>query len=126
MAAQQRRRVRLRYRSNVREVTEHLFDPYAVVYHAGRWYAAGHCHLRRRRRVFRLDRIENGTPSAGGETFTRPSDFDGLDFVLRSLAAVQAGVTVARRSSLAMAPAAKLARAQGPVRPLETGATGAG
>ena len=26
--------------------TERLFDPYGVVYRAGRWYAVGHCHLR--------------------------------------------------------------------------------
>lgn len=86
-AAQQRRRVRLRYRSSVREETERGFDPFAVVYHAGRWYAAGHCHLRRDRRVFRLDRVVEVTPDEGAEPFTRPSAFDGLDFVQRSLAA---------------------------------------
>ena len=87
-AAQQRRRVWLRYRSSGSAVSERSFDPYAVVYHAGSWYAAGHCHLRRGRRVFRLDRIADVTPSADGATFTPPSNFDGLDFVLRSLAAV--------------------------------------
>jgi predicted DNA-binding transcriptional regulator YafY len=85
-AAQQRRRVRLRYRSSVREETERNFDPFAVVYHAGRWYTAGHCHLRRGRRVFRLDRVVEVTPDQDAVPFTRPSDFDGLEAVIRSLA----------------------------------------
>jgi predicted DNA-binding transcriptional regulator YafY len=93
-AAQQRRRVRLRYRSSGREETERSFDPFAVVYHAGRWYTAGHCHLRRGRRVFRLDRVVEVRPDEGAEPFTRPSDFDGLDFVLRSLAATPRAYSV--------------------------------
>lgn len=83
-AVQQQRRVWLRYRSEQGEQTERMFDPYGMVYRAGRWYAAGYCHLRLALRVFRLDRVQQATLQ--DEPFTRPAAFDPLDFVLRSLA----------------------------------------
>ena len=47
VAARERRTVWMRYRSGrTTAETERLFDPYGVVYRAGRWYTAGHCHLR--------------------------------------------------------------------------------
>lgn len=85
-AAQQGRRVRLRYRSADRETSERAFDPYGLVYHGGRWYVAGYCHLRSDIRVFRLDRVQELTPSEPPETFGRPAAVDCLDLVLRSLA----------------------------------------
>lgn len=83
-AAQQGRRVRLRYRSWRGEQTERALDPYGLVHHAGRWYAVGWCHLRRDVRVFRLDRVLEAELS--GEHFRRPPAFDSVDVVLRSLA----------------------------------------
>jgi predicted DNA-binding transcriptional regulator YafY len=87
MAARQRRRVRLSHRSSDRRESERTFDPYGVVYHAGMWYTAGHCHLRNGVRVFRLDRVLKVEPAGQDETFVRPSGVDSLDLVLRSLAA---------------------------------------
>jgi predicted DNA-binding transcriptional regulator YafY len=87
-AAQQTRRVWLRYRSG-EEVTERAIDPYGVVHHAGRWYTVGWCHLREDVRMFRLDRILALEPRT--EAFVRPLDFDCADYVLRSLATVPWG-----------------------------------
>ena len=83
-AADERRRVWLRYASARGEETERAVDPYGLVYLNGRWYVAGHCHLRHDLRVFRLDRIVQVEPRA--ESFVRPPDFDSLAFVHRSLA----------------------------------------
>lgn len=44
--------------------------------------------------MFRLDRVEEVSPDEHAEPFTRPSDFDGLDFVLRSLAAAPRAYSV--------------------------------
>src|SRR5687768_17895178 len=49
-AAQARQRVHLRYRSREDLHTTREFDPYGLVWHGARWYAVGHCHLRRARR----------------------------------------------------------------------------
>lgn len=83
-AVQEQRQVLLRYRSAQGEETERRFDPYGVVYRAGRWYAAGYCHLRAALRVFRLDRIQQATLRE--ERFSRPAEFDSLACVLRTLA----------------------------------------
>lgn len=83
-AAQQRRRVQFSYRSSREETTERSVDPYGVVYLAGRWYAAGYCHLRADLRVFRLDRVQGAALLK--HCFTRPEDFDSLAFVQRALA----------------------------------------
>ena len=56
-AAQARQRVHLRYRSGEQQDTARDFDPYGLVWRGGRWYAVGHCHLRRDVRSFRLDRV---------------------------------------------------------------------
>jgi predicted DNA-binding transcriptional regulator YafY len=86
-AARQARRVRLRYRSWSQAETERVIDPYGVVYHAGHWYAAAHCHLRGDLRSFRLDRVLAAEPCEPPDAFTRPEGFDCLAFVLSSLAA---------------------------------------
>ena len=83
-AADERRRVWLRYASARGEETERAVDPYGLVYLNGRWYVAGHCHLRQDLRVFRLDRIVQVEPRE--ESFVRPPDFDSLAFVHHSLA----------------------------------------
>ncbi|MFN8502050.1 helix-turn-helix transcriptional regulator [Kouleothrix sp.] len=83
-AVQQRRRVEFGYRSWRGEDTERAIDPYGVVYYGGRWYAAGFCQLRRGLRAFRLDRVRRARLLDA--TFTPPSDFDSLAFVVHSLA----------------------------------------
>ena len=82
-AAQENRRVWLRYRAGNDE-TERDIDPYGVVHHRGRWYVAGWCHLRNDMRMFRLDRVLALEPRY--ETFFKPLDFNPVDFVLESLA----------------------------------------
>jgi predicted DNA-binding transcriptional regulator YafY len=83
-AVQEQRQVLLRHRSAQGEETERRFDPYGLVYRAGRWYAAGYCHLRAALRVFRLDRIQQAT--LHDERFSHPAEFDPLACVLRTLA----------------------------------------
>jgi predicted DNA-binding transcriptional regulator YafY len=85
LAARERRRVWLRYRSGREDTeTERLVDPYGVVYRAGRWYTAGHCHLRQDTRLFRLDRVAEA--EIREETFVRPAGFDCLAYVIQSIA----------------------------------------
>jgi predicted DNA-binding transcriptional regulator YafY len=87
-AAQENRRVWLRYRA-ADEVTERTIDPYGVVVHRGRWYTVGWCHLREDIRMFRLDRIQ--VLESRDETFAKPLDFNCVDYVLESLATMQWG-----------------------------------
>lgn len=85
-AAQRGQQVRLCHRSRGQQETVRLFDPYAVVYYTGLWYTVGYCHLRAETRTFRLDRIILVEPTPEGSTFTRPTNFDALDFMRRTLA----------------------------------------
>ncbi len=78
--------VRLQYRSAHSDVTERVFDPHGVVYHAGIWYTIGYCHLRQGQRLFRLDRIQQVEVTS--ETFSPPVNFDALEAVQRALASV--------------------------------------
>ena len=87
-AAQQCRRVWLRYLSWQSEQTERAVDLYGLVYRGGFWYAVGYCHLRKELRVFRLDRILHA--EIRDETYTRPDDFDALGYVMRSIVNVPA------------------------------------
>lgn len=83
IAAQQERRVHLRYQDWRGEESERDVDLYGLVYRGGYWYSTGYCHLRRDMRVFRLDRIS--AAEMLDETFTRPVDFDCVGHVMRSL-----------------------------------------
>ncbi len=83
-AAQQERQVWMHYRSGSAEETERTIDPYGLVYHAGLWYAVGHCHLRQGLRLFRLDRVQYA--EMRDEVFTRPSNFDCLGYLARTIA----------------------------------------
>jgi predicted DNA-binding transcriptional regulator YafY len=87
-AAQESRRVWLRYRAGEDE-TERAVDPYGIVHHRGRWYVVGWCHLREDVRMFRMDRIQALEPR--NEGFARPLDFDCAAFVLESLATMPYG-----------------------------------
>ena len=60
-ATQEHRRVRMAYQSRGEAQTEREFDPYGLVYRAGRWYIVGWCHLRRGLRSFRLDRVASAS-----------------------------------------------------------------
>jgi predicted DNA-binding transcriptional regulator YafY len=90
-AAQQSRRVRLRYQSRGEETTRD-FDPYGVVFHWDRWYTVGWCHLRNGVRVFRLDRVLSAELEEG--TFDRPLEFDSLQYVLETLATAPWGWSI--------------------------------
>ncbi|MBL8208235.1 MAG: YafY family transcriptional regulator [Blastocatellia bacterium] len=48
-------------------------DPYGLVHYNGAWYLIGHCHLRKARRNFRLDRMADLTLLE--TTFNRPANF---------------------------------------------------
>jgi predicted DNA-binding transcriptional regulator YafY len=85
-AAQARQRVHLRYRSGQQQDTERDFDPYGLVWRCGRWYAVGHCHLRRDVRSFRLDRVV--AVDALPASFGRPEGFDALEHLVRSEATI--------------------------------------
>jgi len=83
-AASSGRRVRMTYRTERGEATERCYDPYGIVYRQGRWYTAGHCHLRGALRMFRLDRVADLQTLE--ERFERPADFDAAAYVVQSLA----------------------------------------
>jgi len=92
LAARRCQRVWLSYRAWAGERSEREFDPYGLVYRAGRWYTAGYCHLRQDIRVFRLDRVQGVEER---ETiFTRPADFETLRHVERALARIPGTWTV--------------------------------
>ena len=85
-ATQERHRVRMAYQSQKDEQSEREFDPYGLVYRAGRWYIVGWCHLRRGLRSFRLDRVVSASSSA--DTFERPANFDALAYLRQSIATI--------------------------------------
>lgn len=99
-------RVRIGYRSRADAVTEREFDPYALVYRGRRWYAVGHCHLRRGLRSFRVDRIAH--VEAAGRTFERPAAFDAVAYMNRALATLPRAFRahIVLRTDLAAARAA--------------------
>jgi predicted DNA-binding transcriptional regulator YafY len=83
-AALRRLRVWIRYGSNAGALTEREIDPYALVLLSGRWYIAGHCHLRNELRTFRADRILAIEPRQ--TPFVTPPDFDAMTYLRESLA----------------------------------------
>ena len=103
-ATQERRRVRLAYQSRGEERTEREFDPYGLVYRAGRWYIVGWCHLRRGLRSFRLDRVHSANSLT--VSFERPSGFDALAYLKQSI------VTIPRAHSVEVMLDTDLATAQ--------------
>lgn len=82
-AMQQKQRLELHYLSWKDEHTERLFDPYDIVFHEGYWYVAGYCHLRQTLRTLRVDRIQQVDLTE--KIFARPSDFDAVAHVVKSL-----------------------------------------
>jgi predicted DNA-binding transcriptional regulator YafY len=82
-AAQLERRVFLNYQTWDCKGSEREADIYGLVYRGGYWYSVGYCHLRQDLRIFRLDRITN--VEMRDESFTRPLDFDCVDYVMHAL-----------------------------------------
>ncbi|HET7163183.1 MAG TPA: YafY family protein [Rhodanobacteraceae bacterium] len=95
--------VHLHYRSAQGEASERDFDTYGLGFRGGAWYAVGHCHLRHGVRGFRVDRIIETRPLTS--RFTRPRDFDVLDWLNRSIATLPRAhrVEVLLRTDLARA-----------------------
>lgn len=85
-AASQHQRVRLRYRSHAEQDSERDLDPYGLVLHSGRWYVTGRDDKSGELRTFRVDRVSEALLS--GVSFDPPADFDPVQHVTRSLAAV--------------------------------------
>ncbi len=83
-AAQQAKRVWMRYQAGQAEQTERAIDPYGLIFYTGLWYTVGYCHLRQGLRVFRLDRVCQVKPLE--ESFTCPPDFDVLEYLRSSIA----------------------------------------
>lgn len=86
VAAYERRRLEIAYRSPGREPTERDIDVYGVVYHAGNWYAVAYCHLREDRRMFRVDRVQSARLM--DISFKPPRNFDVLQYALDSMAGI--------------------------------------
>lgn len=85
-AAKQCRQVRLCYHGGKGQESERIFDTYGVVRQNEHWYTAGFCHLRNDIRVFRLDRVVD--VELKKEKFTPPPNFDCLNYVITSFAAI--------------------------------------
>lgn len=91
-AAQNRTRVRLRYRGPRSPESERDFDPYGLAYRGGRWYAVGQCHATRSLRTFRLDRILSA--ELVDAVFERPEGFDALGHLMFSIATLPRAYSV--------------------------------
>jgi len=85
-AAFSQQRMRMTYRDAQGERSERDFDPYALGFHGGHWYAVGLCRLRHALRSFRLDRIEAVAPLP--QSFGRPEHFDVLAHLQASMVQV--------------------------------------
>ncbi|HEX4953726.1 MAG TPA: YafY family protein [Thermoanaerobaculia bacterium] len=83
-ATQRERRLRILYLARDGSETERDLDSYGIAFRGGRWYVAGHCHLRGGPRTFRLDRIRQVRELP--ESFRRPPDFDVLAHITASIA----------------------------------------
>ncbi|MBL8298311.1 MAG: YafY family transcriptional regulator [Rhodanobacteraceae bacterium] len=91
-AAQSQRSVRLDYRAADGATSRREFDTYGLTWRGGRWYALGHCHLRRDLRSFRLDRIVSVVPI--DRSFGRPPNFDAAAQLELSLANLPRAIAV--------------------------------
>lgn len=91
-AAQARQRVHMTYVSTKNDASERDFDTYGLAFRSGHWYAVGYCHLRKDLRSFRLDRIRDLTTLE--LSFTRPENFEAIDYLASSVARVPRGIAV--------------------------------
>jgi predicted DNA-binding transcriptional regulator YafY len=83
-AARDGHRVRLGYRSALKETTERLVDPYGVAFQSGHWYVVAWDHLRGDLRSFRLDRVLAAEVTK--EVFERPASFDPVAHMQNTIA----------------------------------------
>ena len=74
--------------------TRRRVDPYSLWYFDGSFYVIGFCHLRDEIRVFAVDRIHDFQVTE--ETFQRPMDFSGREFMRTSFGAFQGRATRVR------------------------------
>ena len=91
-AAHGQRGVRLAYRALAGAESERDFDPYGLAFNDGRWYAVGHCHLRKGLRSFRLDRVASVSPQS--REFERPAKFDVPAYLAASIATLPRKFTI--------------------------------
>jgi predicted DNA-binding transcriptional regulator YafY len=76
--------VQLTYRAPGRKAeTQRVVAPYALAFQWGLWYLVGFCHLRREKRTFRVDRVED--VHALDSEFEMPVDFSVRDYLAQSL-----------------------------------------
>ena len=85
-ALRRHRRVRVHYTAHDGPGAERELDPYGVVVHGGRWYAAARDAAGGELRTFRLDRMRDAV--LGGPAPPPPAGFDAVAHVTRALAAV--------------------------------------
>lgn len=82
-AAANQQTVELVYlKAGATEPEKRRLDPYALGYRDRYWYVVGRCHTRQAVRDFRLDRIQQVSPTA--ERFTYPVDFNINDHLSES------------------------------------------
>lgn len=85
-ATQEQRRIEISYNSYHNQPTQRRIEPYGITGWRGNWYVVGYCCMRQGLRTFRLDRIDHVQFLT--ETFTRPDDFDCLDYVVKHLTSI--------------------------------------
>jgi predicted DNA-binding transcriptional regulator YafY len=83
-ACSNRRRVRLRYRSEAGSEWVTEVDPWAVVVRHGRWYLLCRSHTADARRAYRIDRVRGVAVLA--DTFSPPADLDPVAMLEEHLA----------------------------------------
>jgi predicted DNA-binding transcriptional regulator YafY len=54
---------RITYRSSQRDLTEREFEPHALVFFDGMWYAKGFCHMKQAMRTLALPRMKSVNPT---------------------------------------------------------------
>lgn len=95
IAAHQRQRVHLHYRSpqgDDHSESERDFDAYGLAWRARRWYVVGWCHLRNDLRSFRLDRIAHVTKA--GANFDAPQSFDAMAYLAHGVATLPRAISI--------------------------------
>lgn len=92
VAAQERLRVHMRYRSAQGDESARDFDTYGLAFRSGSWYAVGMCHLRKDLRSFRLDRVID--VRALEISFVRPADFDAIAHLASAIATLPRAIAV--------------------------------
>lgn len=85
-ATQEQRRIEINYNSYHNKPTRRQIEPYGVAGWRENWYIVGYCCLRQALRIFRLDRVSN--VQSLPETFTRPENFNCLDYVIKQLVTI--------------------------------------